>query len=219
MVTIDSYSETNQSAQWNIRGIHPSAGNISAAGQSFTVSGASYYLTEAVFYLKKAAVPDATAVAVLYAHSGTYGTNSVPTGAALATSNGYAVSGLTGAYQLITFTFPEPYYLMTAGQYCIDIEISAAVLIDNTNYVIFGADSTGPTHGGNCFRYTSGAWASNAYDGCFYVNGNILETESGVWVQGERRPSQARTRHDDRVKKKKLLSILQMYLRSKVGKT
>ena len=66
------------------------AGGNPAVGQSFTGNG--LILNSAEFYLKKKGSPTGNAVVKIYAHSGTYGTSSVPTGSALATSDNFDVS-------------------------------------------------------------------------------------------------------------------------------
>ena len=170
LTVLDSYAEANQSTAWNIRDGHPSAADCSAAGQSFTAL-ANYFLYSAQFWLKKNGTPVGGLTARLYAHSGTYGTSSVPTGAVLASSAEYNVAGLTVNYQLIEFVFPQPYYLLAGQTYCIDIEVSTEVTFNSSHYVIFGSDNTAPAHGGNCFRYNAGAWSANTQDACFYVNG------------------------------------------------
>src|SRR3990170_1331257 len=98
MATFDSYSETNADGYGNL---HNDATKI---GQSFNASfGAT--LNTCQFYLKKTGSPTGNAVAKLYAHSGTYGTSSIATGAALATSGTLNVATLTTSAVLKTFTF------------------------------------------------------------------------------------------------------------------
>lgn len=99
IVTVDSYSEANRDSEWSIFGAASSA-----VSQSFTATGVT--LDSAKFYLRKSVgSPTGNATAILYAHSGTFGTNSVPTGSALATSDPFDVSTLTSSFQLATFNF------------------------------------------------------------------------------------------------------------------
>jgi len=173
VTTLDSYSETNKDTQYNLNDNHPSneAGKASSSAQSFNATY-GYRLHSVKFYLRKTLNPTGNAVVVLYTHSGVYGTSSVPTGAALATSDPFDVSTLTGAYQLITFTFTGVnQYLMTAGtKYCIAFQNPAAG-IDAANYVEIGVDNTAPAHTGNVANYVNGAWGAMAPDLCFYVYG------------------------------------------------
>lgn len=174
MAVIDSYTEDNVSAQWNLRDVHPSAGDTSASGQSFTGNG--YLMTSVKFYLKKYGSPAGTMVAKLYAHSGTYGTSSLPTGAALATSAALTLQSLTTDYQLIEFTFTVPYLTVNGTKYCVDVEIASATQISSSHYLIVGQDNTSvPAGAGNNFRWTSGAWAAaGTYAQIFYALGNAV---------------------------------------------
>ena len=58
--------------------------DVPGTGQSFTGNGGT--LDSCVFELGKSGSPTGNAVAKIYNHTGTYGTSSKPTGAALATS-------------------------------------------------------------------------------------------------------------------------------------
>lgn len=185
---IDSYAESNQSLYYGIQRVHPStdAGRLSAVGQSFTMLSTDHKITSVKFYLKKYGSPTGNLVAVLYAHSGTYGTSSKPTGAALATSDPIAASTLTTNYVLYTFTFSGAQQVtMTANaKYCIDIEGSSATF-DNSNWVYVGEDYTSPTHSGNIFIYDSAGWTASSSEDCiFYVYGDPISAPvGGVLVQ------------------------------------
>jgi len=165
---IDSYSESNQNQ--NV-GMYNGA-NIKF-GQTFTAS-ASSKLSSCKFYLKKTGSPTGNATAILYAHTGTYGADGKPTGAALATSGNFDVSTLTTSYQLITFLFTgaEQYSLVSGTYYCIELNYSGG---DVSNPVIIGNDSTTPTHSGNRFSYISSYLTSSDEDVCFYVYGTNNE--------------------------------------------
>jgi hypothetical protein len=166
---LDSYSETNQSDLFQLcTGI-----GYQHVGQSFT--GNANYLVQCKFYLAKYGSPTGNITASLYAHTGTYGTSSKPTGGALATSDNIDVSTLTTSLQLITFTFSTP-YLMSATYFCIELEYTGG---DVDNQVLLGYDNTSPTHGGNAFHATSGGYsAESGSDCCFYVYINDTATFS-----------------------------------------
>ena len=163
-ILIDSYSESNYDIPGGMCN-----GDAIKRGQSFTASGIKK-LTSYDFYLKKAlGSPTGNAVAKLYAHSGTYGTSSVPTGSALATSDALDVSTLTGNFQLITFTFTgAQQYVLGAGYYCIAIEYSGG---DVSNYIEVGLDGSSPTHSGNMIQWYTEWTAVSTYDVIFYVYG------------------------------------------------
>lgn len=163
--TADSYSETNQDTTTSLQ--DTVGANISGAGQSFTGNGGT--LSSCRFYLKKTGSPTGTAVAKVYAHSGTFGTSSIPTGTALATSQTLTVSSLTTSYALTEFKFKgsNNITLTNATKYIVTIEYSSG---SSGNTVDVGKDTSSPSHGGNGSTFASSAWtASSTTDYCFYL--------------------------------------------------
>jgi len=160
---VDFYSETNKSAATPLF-----SGSGIGIGQSFT--GNSGILNNCKFYLFKAGSPTGNAVAKIYTHTGTFGTSSKPTGSALATSDVFDVSTLTGAYQLITFNFTgnDKIALTNGTHYVVTLEYDDG---DGGNYLAIGYDNTSPTHPGNMSGTTDYIdwWSDNSYDLCFYV--------------------------------------------------
>jgi len=159
MVLVDSYSESNQDSDLTL-----SAGAIVGASQSFSGDGTD--LHSAVFYLKKLGAPTGNVTCKLYAHSGTFGTDSIPTGAALATAPVLDISTLTTTYALTTFTFGTTYTMVSGTKYCIALEYSGG---DASNNVKVGVDVSAPTHGGNDARLVGAAWSALGGDLCFYI--------------------------------------------------
>jgi len=151
--------------------------------------------------MRKVGSPLGNAHAVLYAHTGTYGSSSVPTGSALATSDNLDVSTIGTGLSLIVFTFSgaEQYEMQADAKYCIVFENPASGTIDGNNRVDFGFDNTGE-HGGNYFRWRSGAWdvwGGGAGDGCFYIYGDavaIVEVEVEPILIALSRAGEARSR-------------------------
>ena len=176
MVLIDSWSETNRDDSTPLVVLHPSAagGQVSSVGNSFTCSVAGYNLSSAKFYLQKVGTPVGNLVAILYAVTGTYGTdNCKPTGIALATSNTVAMGGLSTSWTLTEFTFPVPRYGLAINYYFIQCQVQSATTIDTTtNYVRVGEDAGGG-HSGNYSQYVNGEWISYTLDDCFYVYGEL----------------------------------------------
>lgn len=162
--TIDSFSEANLDNDFSL-----GAGkNNKELSQAITI-GTSYNLASAKFYLKKFGSPTGNIVAKLYAVTGTVGTNAVPTGSALVTSDPIDISTLSTSYALSTFTFSG--YDLTSGDYAITIEYNGG---DATNYLLVGTKSfgTGSEHAGNMgARNTSTSNWSNVSgaDLIFYV--------------------------------------------------
>lgn len=135
-------------------------------------------LTTCKFFLTKIGSPSGNIVAKLYAITGTYGVNSIPTGSALATSSNVDVSTIHSAvnsnslvssdYTLITFTFATPYVMTQGTSYVIVLEYSGG---SGGNYLsIGGGDSNLPT--GNPVQDYGSGWVTytgDAYN--FYVYG------------------------------------------------
>jgi hypothetical protein len=132
-------------------------GTITGIGQSFTGTGG--IIATAKFYLSKTGSPTGNITAKLYAHSGTFGTSSIPTGSALATSNTISAESLTGSLVFTEFKFPSAWATLTnATNYVITVEYSGG---DGSNYVNVGYDGSSPSHGGN-YSENTGIWAANS---------------------------------------------------------
>ncbi len=169
--TADSYGESNYSADNSLDDLD------NGFGQSFE-SNVTQKINSCKFNLKKIGSPTGNAVAKLYAHTGTFGASSKPTGTPLATSNNFDVSTLTSSMQLITFEFPESqrYEMQENTYYVISIEYSDG---DVSNKVHVGIDYTSPTHSGNESYYRNSVWTeSSSYDLIFYVYGEEQTTFS-----------------------------------------
>ena len=170
MTIVDSYSEDNRSGSGMVYADQP------GEGQSFTGDGG--VLAASKFFCKKTGLPTGSAYSKIYAHSGTFGTSSVPTGSPLATSDAFNVATLTGDYQLITFTFSgaEKITLTNTTKYVVTFEYTGGTY---ENYVDVGDDWSSPGHGGNRSYVQTGTWtASSSTDSCFYVYKDDLTTTS-----------------------------------------
>lgn len=132
-------------------------GTISGQGQSFANGTLAKFLTRATAKLKKVGTPTGNLVAKLYAHSGTFGSSSVPTGGALATSVNIDVSKLTTAYETIEIGFTTQYEMVASTNYVITFEYSGG---DGSNYVHVEGAASG-THAGNRSENT-GTWSASA---------------------------------------------------------
>ena len=168
IVEIDSYSEVKYSALVSLY----AGANISVS-QSFTVSE-TMTLYNCKLYLKGGIIALSSPVyAYIYAHSGTYGTSSVPTGAYLARSNIFYTRDLTTSFKLTTFDF--------AGANRISLQAGTYYTLvftyddgDINNRVDVGIDDSEVSHDGNLAIYSSvsGEWGADAdKDTIFYVNG------------------------------------------------
>jgi len=167
-VLIDSYSESNSVGGISVSGI---GGFSKSAAQSFKGNGGE--LTSVKFYLENDTSATGSAYAKIYASTGTYGTNAIPTGSALATSGAFDVSALS-SFELIEFTFTgENQITLEDGiAYCVAIEFNVA-----GEAIGVGFDNSSPTHSGNAAStYDLSSWRALNYDVCFYVYGEPITT-------------------------------------------
>lgn len=160
--TVDSYDGSGDSAVLGQ--------TYTKIGQSFTGNGLK--LINVILNLSKLVLtPSGTAYVKIYAHSGTYGTSSVPTGAALATSDSFDVSVIISS-QPRTFTFSgsNQIILENGTHYVLSIEHTST---DTTTQILVQMDSTSPTHDGNLSAYDTSWGYGPGYDLNFEVNGII----------------------------------------------
>ena len=135
--------------------------------QSFTGNGKSVYSIK--LWARKYGSPTGSAYCYIYDHSGTYGTSSIPTGSALATSNAVNVANIPLTMGLVEFTFSTPYPTVDGTKYVFVIEYSGG---DADNCFIFYVDSASPTHSGNRAWYNDSitTWVpESTVDIFFYV--------------------------------------------------
>lgn len=150
--------------------VRSAAGTVSAVSQSFT--GVAGVLSSVFFKLRKSGSPTGNIIAKIYAHSGTFGTNSVPTGAALASSNTIDVSTLQTSDTIVGFNFSDAnkITLVNGTKYCVVFEyLGVGSAANNT---LIAEDTTAGTHGGNRATYniTTALWtASSTTDVVFSV--------------------------------------------------
>jgi hypothetical protein len=168
--TEDSYPDSNQSSFLDIG---PSG--FLGWAQSFT--GAGGVLSRIRLYLRKQGSPTGNATVKVYAHSGTFGTSSVPTGSELAlASTVLDVSTLTTTLELIDFEFEDELTLVNTTKYVLSIEYPDG---NGTDFVRVGSDNTSPTHGGNPSRLTGGWFAITTQDMVFFVyTGAIVKAQA-----------------------------------------
>jgi len=161
-----SYSESNKSSGTGIRG----DGVQTQVAQSFLVGSEVVRLVSADFYLARDDNPPGNAYAHLYAHTGSFGTTSKPTGSPLATSDPVVAASMSDfpTYGLVRFEFSgaQRVSLQAGTHYCIAVEYSAG---SGSNIIYVGRDSTSPTHAGNDSRYFDAQWDVEPNDLCFYV--------------------------------------------------
>lgn len=168
---VDSYSETNFSQSFGINSTVGTSTYMQA--QSFTGDGSK--LGNAQFYISASGSPTGTLYYKVYAetHSTAFGTDSVPTGSALATSDGINLTTVPGSKTLVSDNFSgvNQITLSNGTNYVISCEISGG---DGSNSISVGVDNTSPTHSGNKSSATNNTPTTytpdSSRDVCFYIN-------------------------------------------------
>jgi len=134
-------------------------GGITAISQSFVGNGERL---DFVYKESRANVgsPTGNITCKIYAHSGTYGTSSVPTGTALATSTTVDVTTIVGDTSQKYYYFNDENSIMleNSTNYTVVWEYSGG---DASNYIQFSGDTTSPTHDGNYAAY-NGSWTASS---------------------------------------------------------
>lgn len=172
---IDSYSETNHATGNQVYAGAP----IVYSGQAFTGDGSD--IGSAVFYTRQLGSPTGNAFAEIYAHTGTFGTSSKPTGSPLATSDARDVTTFNpSVYTLETFVFSgaNQITLTAATNYVVVITFNGG---NSSNRILVSIDNTAPTHGGNQSYSADGStWSTLSNDVIFYVYDNDSGGSSSI---------------------------------------
>ena len=144
----------------------PIYGGGTYEGGAQSITGDGTLLTNVVLKLRKVGSPTGNAYVKLYAHSGVFGTSSIPTGAALATSEPINVANLQAALtdEKIDFDDSEFYMLTIATKYVIAIEYSGGT---SSDYIELGYDAAG-VHSGNMATYAPSTWTPVAADDLYF---------------------------------------------------
>ncbi len=132
--------------------------------QSFANGAKAAFLTRVFAKLKKVGAPTGNLTAKLYAHSGSLGTTSVPTGAALATSVNIDVSKLTTSYQVVEIGFDTQYEMAASTNYVVAFQYTGG---DVSNYVHIEGAATG-THAGNRSQLVVVTWSAFATSDLYF---------------------------------------------------
>lgn len=160
-VLIDSYTGST-----NATGLLGAGATQKGRAQAFTCN-IDCILNYAEFRVKNNASATGNATAVLYALTGTYGTDAKPTGAPLATSDNVDVSGISSSATLVTFTFSGANKIdLTDGTtYCIAIQLN-----NGTNYITVDLTTVSASHSGNASSTNDlSTWSGSTSDLAFTV--------------------------------------------------
>lgn len=161
MRVVDFYSESNKSQNTSVYGSR-------RAAQSFAGDGG--VISEVLLFLSKSGTISGNCQVEIFDISGTFGSSSVPTGPALATSDPVDVSTVPSfsTHSLISFKFSgaNKIKLVDGAKYAIVVSFTGG---DSSNYLYPGVDATSPTHPGNLAVYTGSWTALSGSDMCFYI--------------------------------------------------
>lgn len=161
---IDSYTANND----NARKIY--TGTYTRIGQSWT-GVAGKRLTSVRLTLIRFGAPAGAATISIYAHSGVYGTSSVPTGAALATAT-LTLADVPTSYAWVEVPFVGAgQIVLEAVPYCLEYRYASG---DASNCVAVGTKETAPAHAGNAFWWYSSYAAQSGKDVRFEVYGEAV---------------------------------------------
>lgn len=158
VVVADSYAEANADNTWMIYASQPEV------GQSFTAIGGT--LDSVALYMSNDNGVTGELRAYLYAHSGIYGGDGIPSGAPMATSAPVDMSTIGVGNELVVFQFDNTVSLAAGAHYFVAVRYAGAW--PNPMYVRF--DSTTPSHPGSMVYWSGTSWSFfGSYDAIFYV--------------------------------------------------
>jgi len=180
----DSYTGPSSSGNGTFGG---AGGGVPVEGQSFTASEDGT-LDSAMFHLSRSfGTVTGNAYALLYAHSGTYGTSSLPTGDPLATSDPVDVGALslpdyfTYRDTPVTFHFDNTYTLTAGTHYVIAIKYEGGTF--NGPWLTVAVYTVSSAHAGN-FSFNDlingVGWTTSPNDAVFAVYANSLRAETSI---------------------------------------
>lgn len=197
LTLIDSLSRNYGGTDIELNSVHPTTESetVSAGGQSFTSSSFEYKIVVARFYLAYQGSPTGYLRAVLYEHTGEYGTSESGVGTKLAESNSVDISTITSSqpspqpWQVVDFTFePSQQYSMNVNtHYFIAVTVNDATLINNSNDVFIQmnyVDEPNSAHDGCTMGYTDavGWYAWDKGDIPFAIYGTSTSAPSGSFT-------------------------------------
>jgi len=155
--------------------------------QSFEVTG-SQTVGSVSLYLKKVGSPTGNLTVTIETDN-----SGEPSGTPVAngTSDTVAASTLATSYDLIEFEFSTPPSLSGSTTYWIVLDTADSG--SQTNYVVWGADTSSPTYADGEMLSYDASWSAESADACFYVYGEATIFEGGL---SERRWTSTSTEFD-----------------------
>lgn len=170
--SIDYYSLQNYTAYYNA----PQGTNFfDGFGQSFNVPS-SIKLDSCGFYLYNFGTPEGNVYIDIYAHTGDFGTSSIPTGTPLAVSDPVDIATYDNTLRLREFTF--------SGGNRINLDANTKYIAvvrytggNSSEGLGIGVDFTYELHPGNLCRHNAAqGWVPTTEDLIFYIYGSAAST-------------------------------------------
>lgn len=164
-VLLDSYTPTTTTVS-----VVYGTSTIRQVAQTFTAKPSA--LTSCKFQLYKFGTPTGSVYAYLYAATGSFGSNSKPTGSPLATSAELDVATLTTNPTDTELTFATPYALVGGTVYAIAIGFAGG---DASNHLRVRRFDTSPSAPGDASSFNGTVWTSmSSNDYRYYLYGNLV---------------------------------------------
>ena len=156
------HDEFVQTADTSSRSL--ATGNNEAIGQSWQAGATPSAVTGVMARLQRSATVRGVVRAAIYAHSGTYGTSSVPTGAPLAFSPWYAAESFSTS--ATDYWFPISGWTPTGStNYVVGIEHDIPYSTTGGSAQVLNLiyeDGAEADHGGNLSALLAGSWGASA---------------------------------------------------------
>jgi len=148
-------------------------------GYSQSITGDGKDIAEVDVKVRKIGTPAATCFVAIFAHSGTFGSTSIPTGTALATSDTRDPTTFSTSLSAETFIFSTPFTLVSGTKYCLVFWYEDAVVGDQ---IVGRAENTG-SHAGNEASYNSASmsWGPQASRDMVF---EIRSSPAGLTLEG-----------------------------------
>ena len=173
---VDSYSETNVDGYETLY----AGGQYHRIewGQTFSCT-VDTTITSSDFYIYLTGSPSGSVYARIYNITGAFGTNAVPTGTPLATSDAIVATNISTGASLVSFTFSgtNQIVLKAGTNYAVTIYMNSG---SSSDYLNIGRDGSAQSHPGNEFYYKNGVWYNASDDLAFYVYGTQTLNQSGT---------------------------------------
>lgn len=159
----DSYPDTNQNATQTF-------GDATTIGVAQSFTGAGNKLRRIQVDLARVGNPTGTINAKIWAHSGVFGTTSVPSGVEpIGVSQPLNVETLGGTLTVTDIDFVNGPTLVAATKYVLALHLGADYVGSAPDHVIVGTDTTAPSHAGNISTFVAGWVADATRDMIFFL--------------------------------------------------